>query len=144
MLGRSERLAAAALLGVSLAACGGGNTSAPTSPKAPESAAAPSSDTSNERQLTRAQSIRLVSWADTFRSCMVSSGVSLGPLEKTSTHMRMELPASVTVGDVLDQMEACGERQGGPPHRSSLQYRPGEILLYLPKQCLLDPKVAAS
>jgi hypothetical protein len=75
---------------------------------------------------------------------MVSRGASLGPLERSTTHIRMSLPASVAAEDVLDEMLVCGERQGGPPHRSSLQYRLGEIILYLPKQCLLDPKVAAS
>ena len=40
--------------------------------------------------------------------------------------------------------ENWGDAQGGPPHRSSLQYRPGEIVLYLPKQCLLDRKVVSS
>jgi hypothetical protein len=56
----------------------------------------------------------------------------------------MALPASVSVERVLAETSVCGERQGGPPHRSSLQYRPGEVVLYLPKRCLLDAKVAAS
>ena len=136
------------LLTVSLAACGGGsNTSAPapmSAPTASETPTVPAAASSNERVLTRAQSLRLVTWAQTFRSCMVSRGTSLGSLEKTRTHIRMELPAGVTRDDVLDEMLVCGEHQGGPPHRSSLQYRAGEILLYLPKQCLLDTKVAAS
>jgi hypothetical protein len=38
----------------------------------------------------------------------------------------------------------CGEELGDPPTSSSLQVRPSDdrIVLYLPKQCLLDPKVA--
>jgi hypothetical protein len=56
----------------------------------------------------------------------------------------MALPASVDIDHLLAETESCGERQGGPPHRSSLQYRPGEIVLYLPKRCLLDKKVAAA
>jgi hypothetical protein len=75
---------------------------------------------------------------------MVSRGAPLGPLEKTRTHIKMKLPDSVTASDVLDDIEVCGERQGGPPRRSSLQYRPGEIIFYLPKQCLLDAKVTSS
>ena len=55
----------------------------------------------------------------------------------------MNLPESITADDVLGTMELCGERQGGPPRRWSLLYRPGEITLYLPKQCLLDAEVAA-
>jgi hypothetical protein len=130
------------LVALPLAACGGGvRATATTAPATPKEAPA---DSSNERQLTRAQSLRLVSWAQTFRTCMVSRGASLGPLETSTTHIKMGLPASVAAEDVLDEMGVCGERQGGPPHRSSLQYRPGEIILYLPKQCLLDPKVGAS
>lgn len=44
---------------------------------------------------------------------------------------------------MLTDTESYGEAQGGPPDDSSLQYRPGEIVLYLPKRCLLD-KVAGS
>jgi hypothetical protein len=75
---------------------------------------------------------------------MVGKGVPLGHLETSETQIRMALPGSVDVEKVLADTESCGEAQGGPPHRSSLQYRPGEVLLYLPKRCLLDKKVAAS
>jgi hypothetical protein len=98
----------------------------------------------NQIRLTAAQSSRLVAWAETFRSCMVAKEVALGELEKNETQIRMALPGAVDVDALLAKTESCGERQGGPPHRSSLQYRPGEIVLYLPKQCLLDKKVAAS
>jgi hypothetical protein len=98
----------------------------------------------NQIRLTAAESSRLVAWAETFRACMLGKGVSLGQLEKTVTQIRMALPASVDVQSLLADTETCGEAQGGPPHRSSLRYRPGEIVLYLPKRCLLDKKVAAS
>ncbi len=75
---------------------------------------------------------------------MVAVGVELGPLVKDETQIAMKLPASVDRGELLRRMTACGERGGGPPNRASLQYRPGEVVLYLPKQCLLDKKVAAS
>jgi len=41
---------------------------------------------------------------------------------------------------------ACGDRLGGPPPGSSLQTPRGQaglIVLYLPKQCLLDPTVTS-
>jgi hypothetical protein len=75
---------------------------------------------------------------------MLAEGIALGPLEKSETQIRMALPPSVDVDELLAKTPTCGDRQGGPPRRSSLQYRPGEIVLYLPKQCLLDKKVAAS
>jgi hypothetical protein len=99
---------------------------------------------SNQRRLTRAQSLRLVAWATSFRTCMIAADVGLGPLLTDETQIAMKLPASVEVADLLQRMETCAERQGGPPHRASLQYRPGEVVLYLPKQCLLDEKVAGS
>ena len=75
---------------------------------------------------------------------MRAEGISLGELEKSETQIRMALPASIDVDELLAKTPVCGDRQGGPPHRSSLQYRPGEMVLYLPKQCLLDKKVADS
>jgi hypothetical protein len=99
---------------------------------------------SNQRRLTRAQSLKLVAWATSFRQCMVAAGTELGQLVKDETEIAMQLPESVEVGSLLRQTETCAERQGGPPRRASLQYQPAEIVLYLPKQCLLDKKVASS
>jgi hypothetical protein len=122
------------------AACGG-NSSA-SAPGGGTSATTAGDD--NQIRLTVAESSRLVAWAETFRSCMLTEGIALGPLEKSETQIRMALPAHINVERLLAHTENCGEAQGGPPHRSSLQYRPGEIVLYLPKRCLLDEKVAAS
>ena len=129
-------------LSVLLLACGacGGQSSAPA-PEA-EKPTATSGD-GNQIRLTAAESTRLVDWAKTFRSCMRSKDNALGPLETSETQIRMALSGSVDVEKLLADTESCGEAQGGPPHRSSLQYRPGEIVLYLPKRCLLDKKVAA-
>jgi hypothetical protein len=99
---------------------------------------------SNERRLTRAQSLRLVAWAQKFRRCVLESGTAVGELAKAETRISMSLPAGTVAADVIPTTTACGEKQGGPPQKSSLQYRPGEIVLYLPKQCLLDPKVAST
>lgn len=104
----------------------------------------PPSDSSNERRLTRAQSLRLVAWAEEFRACMLAGGTQVGPLVKSETRIEMKLPRGVGPDDVIRRTTTCGEAGGDPPQHSSLQYRPGRILLYLPKQCLLDKKVAAS
>jgi hypothetical protein len=121
-------------------ACGG--KSSASAPGGGTSTTASGDD--NQIRLTAAESSRLVEWAETFRSCMLTKGNALGPLETSETQIRMALAASVDVERLLADTESCGEAQGGPPHRSSLQYRPGEIVLYLPKRCLLDKKVAAS
>jgi hypothetical protein len=124
-------------------ACGGASTASLPSNSSPATTTVDAVD-GNQIRLTAAESSRLVSWAETFRACMLENGAALGPLEKSETQIRMALPANVDVEDVVAKTGRCGERQGGPPHRASLQYRPGEIVLYLPKQCLLDKKVASS
>jgi hypothetical protein len=111
------------------------------SPKVPNEGA---SFRSNQRHLSRAQSLRLVAWASTFRTCMVEEGVELGPLVKDEKQIAMKLPAGANVHALPRLMVVCGEEQGGPPRRASLQYQPGEVVLYLPKQCLLDKRVATS
>lgn len=75
---------------------------------------------------------------------MASRGWALGELTKTSTHLAMAVPKAIDVSRMMPDSIACGDAQGGPPAKSSLQYRDRTILLYLPKQCLLDPKVVSS
>jgi hypothetical protein len=38
---------------------------------------------------------------------------------------------------------SCGDALGGPPRGASLQVFGRAFVLYVPRQCLLDPKVAA-
>jgi hypothetical protein len=128
----SARAGAAVCIALVAAGCGGTHARERAAPNAG----------SNEKQLTHAQSVRLVEWARTFRSCLTERGATLGEVTPSRTHIDMRLPASVEAGDVLPGLTACAERQGGPPQDTSLQYRPGRIVLYLPKRCLLDPKVA--
>jgi len=139
------------ILALGCAACGEGSSAEAPKGGTPATAPAPVGGTpatttgdDNQIRLTAAESSRLVAWAETFRGCMTENDIALGPLEKSETQIRMGLSASADVDLVLKGTERCGEAQGGPPQRSSLQYRPGEIVLYLPKRCLLDKKVAAS
>ena len=144
-----KRLVPLVLVVLAGAGCGGGASSGPAGDDGGPRATAGSSDSSeadsNEIHLTRAESLKLVHWATSFRDCMAGRGVSLGPLETTATHITMSLLDSTAAADVLPDSTACGERLGNPPRRSSLQLRPDEstIYLYLPKRCLLDEKVAA-
>jgi hypothetical protein len=75
---------------------------------------------------------------------MVSRGWPLGELATTPSHLSMKVPESVEIPGLLQDSVACGDAQGGPPSKSSLQYRARTVLVYLPKQCLLDPKVAST
>ncbi|MDQ3857718.1 MAG: hypothetical protein M3327_04605 [Actinomycetota bacterium] len=102
------------------------------------------SDDANQRLLTRQQSLRFVHWIERFRSCMVAKGLTLGELRTTRTELELSLPTSATPAMILRALEACAEDGGGPPREASLQYRHSRIVLYVPKQCLLDKKVASA
>ena len=77
-MSRSAVVLSLLVLGLACAACGGGSSAS-----APEGGTrATTSEDDNQIRLTAAESSRLVSWAETFRSCMLGKGVALGHLEK--------------------------------------------------------------
>jgi hypothetical protein len=97
----------------------------------------------NRFRLSRAESQRLLDWAVRFRSCMARRGVALGapvahPKEIDIAIVRAPAPKAFET-----RLIACGDGLGEPPRRSSLQSRPGKLVLYLPKQCLLDKTVVS-
>jgi hypothetical protein len=134
---RSGGLAAVVCLVAS--GCGGlSHTSSAGGSPASHDAGPP---TSNERVLTREQSQRLVDWTASLRSCLLKGGFAVGKPSATSTEI--ELPVSGSAQHQLVQATfRCGDSLGGPPASSSVQTFPSRIVMYLPKQCLLDPKVA--
>ena len=133
-------LAAAAALGVGVAAALlATRDDAP--PARDRAAAARATPVDNRFRLSRAESLRLVDWAERFRSCMGRRGVVLGapvahPKEIDLAFVRVPGRAAL-----LRDVPACGDALGEPPRRSSLQLRPGKLVLYLPKQCLVDKTV---
>jgi hypothetical protein len=100
----------------------------------------------NERVLSAADSERLVSWLRRFRSCLARRGIETGALVVTRRELSLPVKTHLPAATLLSRSVPCGEALGDPPTDSSLQARPGEsrIVLYLPKRCLLDPKVAQS
>jgi len=100
----------------------------------------------NYRTLTPKQSTRLLRFATAFRSCMAGRGVELTAPDPHPTKILLHVttkPIPATIGQAT---VACGDRLGGPPPSSSLQtpgWQTGLIVLYLPKQCLLDPTVTS-
>jgi hypothetical protein len=124
------RKAAAVLLVVLAGGCGG-------------SAGHKLSD--NQIVLNRSDSLRLLRWAGRFQACMVRQDVAVGRPEASSKQITMTLrPGGTLRRVVLRKGIACGERLGDPPSDSSLQMFAHEIVLYLPKRCLLDPGVATA
>jgi hypothetical protein len=103
----------------------------------------------NFRVLTPRETRRLLGFADALHSCVTRKGVRLGSPQRLNTKIVMGLPPKVERQHLNDVVLSCGESLGGPPPGASLQtsQRSGEddsVILYLPRQCLLDPKIAGS
>ena len=132
--------AAAAALGVGVvAALLATRDDAPPAPR--PAAAAKATPVDNRFRLSRAESLRLVDWAARFRSCMSRRGVVLGASVAHPKQIDLALVRAPKQPVLLREVPVCGDGLGGPPRRSSLQLRPGKLVLYLPKQCLVDKTV---
>jgi len=111
---------------------------------APRQSSAPKATPIDNRfRLSRAESQRLVDWAERFRSCMTGRGVVLGAPVAHPKQIDLALVRAPGQPTLLREVAACGDGLGEPPRRSSLQLRPGKLVLYLPKQCLLDKTVVS-
>jgi|SRR5919108_1542056 hypothetical protein len=139
---RGSSPVAAALVVVSLCSSCGDTTSASRSTTAAESVVAvPTRVQGNQIVLSEKQSRALLGWARRFRECLADRGMG------TSVRVtRRSVALSVAGGGEPEKLAklavACGESLGGPPPRASLQAFEGTFVLYLPKQCLLDAKIA--
>lgn len=92
----------------------------------------------NYRVLTKAQSRRLVEYAESVHRCVVGDGAKVAPPVASRTRITMSAPG-LSADALVGFLEACDPTVGPPPPKSSLQARTGRLLVYLPKQCLLDP-----
>jgi len=95
----------------------------------------------NYKVLHPRQTRRLMRFADAFRACMVAAHVPLGEPKALPTRIVMSRPAGTPLGTLLRLTPRCGAKLGDPPPGSSLLLRKHAIVLFLPKRCLLDPKV---
>jgi len=98
---------------------------------------------SNQRVLTQRQSERLVSYADAVRTCLVRSGVDVAGMRVTRKEISLPVSGAASRREVVRAGLACAERIGGPPTYASLQSFVDRVVLYAPKQCLIDKNVAA-
>jgi hypothetical protein len=103
----------------------------------------------NYRVLSLAESERLVRFAAAFSSCLGKHGMRVGAPRPTKTKITMVIPRSTNRVRLNRVGPVCGDALGGPPRGSSLQtmQRFGNtraVVLYVPRQCLLDPKIATS
>jgi hypothetical protein len=98
----------------------------------------------NYTVLSPRQSRRLLTYAENLYACLHMHDVAVGPPRASRTRIQLALPKGARRAAVLTQGVACGDALGGPPPGASQVFRPAAraILVFLPKYCLLDPKVA--
>src|SRR5262245_46775781 len=106
-------------------------------------AAASGPPASNQLVLTRKQSERLADYAGAMRSCLVRSGVDVAPLRATRKQISMHVSGVGSARALARAGFACAARVGDPPGYASLQSFPHQMVLYAPKQCLIDKNVVA-
>jgi hypothetical protein len=140
MVRRASIAATVLVLALAASACGGsGNRRAakpkPSAPKTYQQLVA-----ANYKVLQPRQSRRLLRFAEGFRACMVAH-VPLEEPQVLPTRILLPLPAGADSASVLPFTPRCGAKLGDPPPGSSLLVRKHAIVLFLPKRCLLDPKV---
>jgi hypothetical protein len=75
---------------------------------------------------------------------MTGRGIDLTAPVPSPTKIVLHVETRPIPATIRSSTVACAEPLGGPPPNSSLQTPRGHpelIVLYLPKQCLLDPTV---
>jgi len=92
----------------------------------------------NYRTLSVAESRRLLRYAETEYGCIVAQGGQIAAPVASRMRIRMTAPGR-SADELVRLMTACDPEVGPPPPGASLQARPGQVLVYLPKRCLLDP-----
>jgi hypothetical protein len=97
----------------------------------------------NYRTLSAAESRRLLRYAQTEYRCLVAHGATIAAPVASRTRITMAAPDR-SADELLQLMMACDPKVGAPPPGASLQARAGQVLVYLPKRCLLDPSEIAS
>jgi hypothetical protein len=92
----------------------------------------------NYRTLTRHESQILLRFALSEYTCLSSRGIALSAPVASSTRITMSAPGQTARALVRASM-GCDPQVGPPPQKSSLQVRAHQILVYLPKRCLMNP-----
>jgi hypothetical protein len=97
----------------------------------------------NYKVLKPKQTRRLLRFAEAIHACMAKR-IALGPPRPLPTRIVMALPANAVLQHVAELGLQCGTKLGDPPKDASLQTRKHAVVLYLPKYCILDRKVATA
>ena len=98
----------------------------------------------NRRVLTGSQTRRLVRYATALHACLARRGMAVAPPRKSSQAITLKATRDVGADQLVAAMMPCVAPLGDPPKPASLQAIDARtIVLSVPKQCLLDPKVEA-
>jgi len=92
----------------------------------------------NYRELSPSQSHRLVLYAQAEYRCLVRSGANVTKPIPSPTRITMRVPDK-TAREIVNLQMQCDPEVGPPPAKATLQARMEQILVYLPKWCLLHP-----
>ncbi len=137
---RHARIRGAAAAGAIAALSGcGGTTAASNDPSRAETIPLEA----NQLVLSPAESKRILHWFGELRACLRSQGVAVGTLQATRKQVTLAVDPGIPRRTLGRRALTCGERLGGPPRRSSLQTFRGRLIMYLPRACILDSKVAS-
>jgi hypothetical protein len=99
---------------------------------------------SNLRVLSGAQTRRLLSYATAVGTCLDKHAVDVSGPTKEARTITLEIGTKVAVSRLLRLVLSCADPLGAPPSSSSLQVVDARtVVVSVPKQCLLDPKVKA-
>jgi len=136
-------IAAAAAIGLGAAAAAVIATGNDTRAATRQVSTAKATPVDNRFRLSRAESLRLVGWAARLRDCMGRRGVALAEPVARAKEIDLAIVRAPARRALARSVFACGDALGEPPRRSSLQLRHGRLVLYLPRQCLLDKTVVS-
>lgn len=92
----------------------------------------------NYRTLTKSESQTLVRYAAAVHRCVAAEASGIAPPVASATRIVMKAP-NRSAHELMELLTTCAGTVGPPPAKASLQARDGLILVYVPKQCLLDP-----
>lgn len=93
----------------------------------------------NYRILTPKETRTFLRYAQRERACLARHGVPLS--EPIVSRTRILMRAGRRTAKELAQVGlSCDSDVGPPPLKGTLQARRGQVLVYVPKRCLIDPK----
>jgi hypothetical protein len=135
---RRNRLAVLAMLAVGLAAAFAVESLRGNGPSASVAQLA----AHNYRILSRHDSRSLIRFAEREYRCLAAKGVNISAPVASRARITMRAPGQSAPSLARLQLQ-CDPRVGPPPAEATLQARSGQVLVFLPKRCLMDPTVSS-